>query len=91
MFYAEWCTLPDVHNEDACTACAGTQGPFAVNIWFKSNITDNSGILFAYILSTLNNASQSVSGGTNVYAPNSLQLMLPQVRNSVGLHRSTLT
>ena len=80
--------MPD---EDAFTACAGTQGPFAVNIWFKSNTTDNSGDLFAYILSTLNNASQSVSGGSNVYAPDSLQLMLPQVRNLVALFRSRLT
>lgn len=80
-----------MYDEDAFTTCAGTQGPFAVNIWFKSNITNNSGNLFAYILSTLNNASQSVSGGSNVYAPNSLQLMLPEVRNFVALYRSRLT
>lgn len=69
----------------------GTQGPFAVNVWFKSNITDNSGDLFAYILSTLNNASQSVSGGSNVYAPDSLQLMLPQSGNNrSGILRSVV-
>ncbi len=59
--------------------CAGTQGPFAVNLWFKSNITDNSGDLFAYLLSALTNATQAVSGGNNVYVPNSLQLILPEV------------
>lgn len=80
-----------MRDEDAFAACAGTEGPFAVNIWFKLNITDNSGDLFAYILSTLNNATQSVSGGSNVYAPNSLQLMLPEVCDFVALYRSKLT
>ena len=58
---------------------AGTQGPFAVNLWFKANYTDNNGNAYAYLLSALTNATQRVSGGSNVYIPNSLQLMLPEV------------
>lgn len=67
----------------------GTQGPFAVNLWFKANYTDNNGNAYAYLLSALTNATQRVSGGSNVYIPNSLQLMLPEAANNrTGLVRS---
>lgn len=71
------------HDQHLFAGCAGAQGPFSVNLWFKSNITDNTENLFAYLLSALANASQTVSGGDDVYAANSLQLMLPEVLYTV--------
>lgn len=65
---------------DMFHAHAGYSGPFAVNLWFKSNITDNPGSAFAYLLSAYENATLlSVPDGDWVYNTDSLQMMLPQV------------
>lgn len=63
---------------------AGNQGPFAVNLWFRANTSANTGSAFAYLLSTISNATQTGSGSNySVYIPNSLQLMLPKVCSTV--------
>ena len=66
-------------TEAVKTACAGAQGHFAVNLWFKSNNSIFSGNAYANLLSAFENATLQNDEGSNVYVPNSLQLMLPEV------------
>ncbi|KAL3130940.1 hypothetical protein ABBQ38_000263 [Trebouxia sp. C0009 RCD-2024] len=59
----------------------GKEGPFAVNLWFRANVSANTGNAYSYLLSAIAYTTPNVSAGNNTYIPNSLQLMLPQALN----------
>lgn len=71
------------HTASSTTHCAlansGKEGPFAVNLWFRANVSANTGNAYSYLLSAIAYTTPNVSAGNNTYIPNSLQLMLPQV------------
>lgn len=69
-------------ESNACVH-SGASGPFAVNLWFKSNITDNSGTAFAYLLSAFENSTTLRPDAGWPYDTNSLEMMLPQVYRTV--------
>ncbi|KAK9815241.1 hypothetical protein WJX72_000491 [[Myrmecia] bisecta] len=69
----------------------GHSGTFAINMWFKLNTTDPSGVLFGYMLSQTANSTRSNVSTTNVFHEDTIALFLPQAGHpAAGLLRAVV-
>ena len=67
---------------------AANKGSFSINLWIKPDQQGNTGSLFGYILSTAANATRADLATVDTFAPNNIDLFLPQTAHpAYGLVR----